>query len=119
MYLFLPITHTSLMTNEHNDYFVPPFSLLFDSLEDAVSPHTPPHLFPYTSSASFCPQPLPVFAPFHLTSQWDQTGLSRHGMTGEWEGVGMTNWTGPRPNTLSDRQTCSSRETGSRTVSPV
>lgn len=63
-------------------------------------PITPVIHFSYTSSSSFWPQALPPFAPFHLTSQWDQTGLSGHGMTGE--GVGMTDWTGP--NTFPDRQ---------------
>ena len=56
-----------------------------DSLEDAASlPHKHPirSFPPLTSSSSFPLSPSPCFPPFHLTGQWDQTGLSGRRMTG-------------------------------------
>lgn len=69
---------------------------------------TPLHPFSlHLSFSSFWPQQLPLFAPFHLTSQWNQTSLSWHGITGEWEGVGLTARTGL--NTLPARQAWAER----------
>ena len=99
------------------DHFLPPFLSLWQFGGRCQSPLWPPlHPFLYTSSSSSSPQPLLLFAPFHLTSQWDQTGLSGHGMTVEWKGGGggaVTDWTGP--NTL---QSGSSREAESVSVYP-